>query len=133
MTGKDQTYTIAELAAEFRVTPRTIRFYEDQKLLSPARDGQNRVYSARDRVRLAWIMRGKRTGFSLAEISELLDLYDLGDGRRTQRKMTVIKCRERIDTLRQQREDIDLTISELEDFIRTLEQALPAEDKQAAE
>ncbi|NIW86644.1 MAG: MerR family transcriptional regulator, partial [Gammaproteobacteria bacterium] len=69
-------YSIGDLAREFDVTPRTIRFYEDQGLLSPARSGQNRVYTARDRTRLKLILRGKRLGFSLSEIRDILDLYD---------------------------------------------------------
>ena len=74
------TFTITDLAGEFKITPRTIRFYEDKHLLQPSRQGLSRVYSRRDRARLQLILRGKRLGFSLAEIKEMLDLYDLGDG-----------------------------------------------------
>ena len=116
-----QTYSIADLATEFGVTARAIRFYEDQGLLSPSRDGQNRVYRPRDFARLAWILRGKRVGFTLKEIDELLALYDLDDERKTQRNETHKKCRQRIDTLKQQRADIDLTINELDEFCETLE------------
>jgi DNA-binding transcriptional MerR regulator len=117
-----QTWTISELAKEFGVTPRTIRFYEDQHLLTPQRDGQNRIYEARDRARLAWILRGRRVGFSLAEITEMLDLYDLGDERETQRVVTLEKCRERLATLEAQRDDLDATIDELRNFCRLLEE-----------
>ncbi|WP_417464191.1 MerR family transcriptional regulator [Kordiimonas sp.] len=110
------TYSIKELACDFGVTPRTLRHYEDQGLLTPERQGQNRIYHAHDRVRLAWILRGKRVGFSLQEIGEMLDLYDLGDGRETQRSVTVDKCRERIRALEEQRDDINATIDELHDF-----------------
>lgn len=122
--GKESRYSITDLASEFGVTSRTIRFYEDRGMLAPDRQGQTRIYSARDRARLAWILRGKRVGFSLGEIAEMLDLYDLEDGRVTQRQVTLNKCRERIKALRQQRDDIDLTIGELEEFCRILEDEL---------
>ena len=124
----ENTYSIADLAAEFCITARTLRFYEDRGLISPRREGQNRIYSARDRARVAWILRGKRTGFSLAEIGDLLDLYDLGDGRATQQRVTLQKCRERIAALESQRDDIDHTIDELEEFCQTLEGILAEDD-----
>jgi DNA-binding transcriptional MerR regulator len=113
-------FSIADLAQEFAVTARTIRFYEDEGLIAPERQGTARLYSKRDRARLAWILRGKRLGFSIAEIRELLDLYNLGDGRETQRRRTIEKCEDRIVALRRQRDDIDAMIDELQGFVGTL-------------
>jgi len=91
-------YSIGELCDEFGVTARALRFYEDEELIAPER-------------------RGTRVGLSLAEIKELLDLYDIGDGRRTQRLKTVERCQARVDSLKRQKIDIDATIKELEGFI----------------
>jgi DNA-binding transcriptional MerR regulator len=115
------SFTITDLAAQFGVTPRAIRFYEDQGLIQPRRVGLNRVYSRRDRARLAWILRGKNVGFSLAEIRELLDLYDAGDGGVRQRERTLEACGRRIAALVEQRNDIDATIEELENFVAVVE------------
>ena len=110
-------HSIGELCDEFGVTARALRFYEDEALISPERRGTLRLYTDRDRARLAWILRGKRVGLSLAEIKELLDLYDIGDGRRMQRLKTVEICQGRVDKLKQQRVDIEAAIEELESFI----------------
>jgi len=109
------TYTIGELAAEFGVTARTIRFYEDKNLLEPARNGIHRVYARRDRGRLRLILRGKRLGFSLSDICEMLSLYDLNDDGREQLKVSLEKSLKRLTVLRQQRRDIDEVIGELQD------------------
>lgn len=112
----NQEYSIKELSSAYGVTARTLRYYEDQGLLSPKRDGQHRIYNNADRVRLAWILRGRRVGFSLAEIGEMLDLYDLGDGRKTQRAVTLARCEERIQALKAQRDDLNATLKELQGF-----------------
>ena len=121
-------YSIGELCDEYGVTARALRFYEDENLISPERRGTARLYSDRDRARLTWILRGKRVGFSLAEIGELLDLYDLGDHRETQRRVTIDRCKERIASLRHQREDIDHTIQDLQNFVVQLGGALDKGD-----
>jgi DNA-binding transcriptional MerR regulator len=113
-------YTITDLVGEFHITPRTLRFYEDEGLLKPLRRGQMRLYSKADHARLAWVLRGKRVGFSLAEIRELLDLYGADSSRTTQRVKTLEKCQERIAALERQRNDLDQMIDELQDFCATL-------------
>lgn len=108
-----RTWTISELSAEFGITPRAIRFYEDEELISPTRQGQARIYAARDRARLALILRGKRVGFSLDEIKEMLDLYDVKDGQATQLSYTIKKFSQRIAALELQRADIEHSLEEL--------------------
>lgn len=114
-------FTISDLTAEFGLTARALRFYEEEGLISPTRAGLNRIYSKRDRARLAWIVRAKNVGFSLVEIKELIDLYDLGDGRVTQKARTIERCREQVAKLTAQRQDIDSAIAELNTFIAQLE------------
>lgn len=109
----ERTFTIRNLCVEFRVTPRALRFYEDKGLLYPAREGLNRVYNHRDRARLQLILRGKRVGLSLAEIREILDLYDENDGGAAQMAKSLKKFRERIVALEAQRDDIDGAIEQL--------------------
>ena len=95
---------------------------EDEGLISPERQGLTRIYSRRDRARLAWILRGKRVGFSLTEIREMIDLYDADEEHEAQRRVTVDKCRARIDLLTRQKDDIDAAIAELAAFVATIEQ-----------
>ena len=126
MDAERRFYSIGEMGDEFGVTARALRFYEDEELIAPERRGTTRLYTDRDRARLAWILRGKRVGLSLSDIKELLDLYDIGDGRKTQRLKTVERCQGQVDKLKQQRVDIDATINELEGFI-TLVKSLDQE------
>jgi DNA-binding transcriptional MerR regulator len=114
-------YSIGELCDEFDVTARALRFYEDEALIAPERRGTQRLYTDRDRARLAWILRGKRVGLSHDDIKDMLDLYDVGDGRETQRLKTIERCQGQVDRLKRQRVDIDATIKELDEFIALLQ------------
>ena len=115
-------YPIGAICESFAVTARALRFYEDEGLLEPERRGSARLYSDRDRARLTWILRGKRVGFSLGEIKEMLDLYHLGDQQETQRRVTVERCVKRIAALQRQKGDIDAMIAELQGFVTTLDE-----------
>src|SRR5579871_2624301 len=117
----ERSYTIRQLCNEFKVTPRAPRFYEDKGLLSPAREGLNRVYNYRDRARLTIILRGKRVGLSLSEIREILDLYSHEDGGAAQNAKALRKFKERIVALEAQREDIDQAIELLRTGCENLE------------
>lgn len=119
-----RTYSIRQLCLEFKCTPRALRFYEDKGLLNPARDGMNRVYSYRDRARLQLILRGKRVGLSLAEIGEILDLYEADESGAQQAAKSLRKFRERIGALEQQKQDIDHAIEELQRGISAMEKRL---------
>jgi DNA-binding transcriptional MerR regulator len=110
--GRD-VFTIRELAKECGVTARTLRFYEEKGLLSPRRNGQERLYSRRDRARLKYVLMGRGVGFSLDEVREMLDLYDLGDGQETQLRVALSKFHERIARLERQRTEIEGVIDEL--------------------
>lgn len=119
-----RTFSIRQLCVEFGCTPRALRFYEDKGLLNPARDGMNRVYSYKDRARLQLILRGKRVGLALAEIREILDLYEVGDGGAQQAARSLRRFRERIVALEQQKLDIDKAIEELRAGCEALEARL---------
>lgn len=110
---KKTQFTIGDLAKEFGCTLRTLRFYEDKGLLNPKRDGLNRLYNRRDRARLKLVLMGKRVGFSLTEIRDMLDLYDLRDGQVTQLRVALSRFNEQIAVLEDQRKDIEQAIEEL--------------------
>lgn len=109
-------YTITELSNELEVTPRAVRFYEAKGLLDPQRVGQNRVYTYRDRARLLLILRGKRLGFSLAEVKEYLDLYDADPTQKEQFLHLLRGVRQRVGELELQRRDLELTLEELREI-----------------
>lgn len=109
-----RTYSIAELAREFGVTPRAIRFYEDKGLLAPRRQGQRRIYSERERVRLLLIVRGKRLGFSLGECQEIIDMYGAEPTEGAQLRRLIETIRQRRRSLRERMEDMRLTLDELD-------------------
>ena len=125
--GRD-CFSITDLSDEFGVTARALRFYEGEGLIAPERRGTQRLYSQRDRARLAWILRGKRVGFSLHAIREMIDLYDEGDGRRHQRAVAIARCRERIASLEAQKHDIDAAVAELAGFVAVLEAGAAREE-----
>src|SRR5438094_8825138 len=108
-----ESFTIRELTREFAISARTLRFYEEKGLIAPRRNGQERLYSRRDRARLRYVLMGKSVGFSLEEVREMLDLYDLGDGQRTQLQVALTRFQERIARLECQRADIERAIAEL--------------------
>lgn len=110
------TYSITELAKEFGVTTRTIRHYEDRGLLNPQREGMNRIFSNRDRVRLKLALRAKRLGFSLNDIRELFELYDMAKDEEKQLVEFLAKLEKRRTILEQQREDIEVMLSEVDFF-----------------
>ena len=114
LPGKEITYSISELAHEFDVTPRTIRYYEDEGLLTPLREGQTRIYSHRDKIRLKLTLRGKRLGFSLAEIRELFDMYDTDKSSKNQLNSMIRLIESKRSALHQQLEDIQMVMAELE-------------------
>lgn len=111
----EQTYSIGELSKEFDITPRSIRFYEEQGLLAPQRNGQSRIYRKKDRVRLKLILRGKRLGFSLAETKTLFDLYDTNQSSRVQLQEMLRMTHDKRAVMTQQMEDIQMLMNELND------------------
>jgi len=117
-------FSIGELAQEFDVTPRAIRFYEDQGLLAPRRDGQRRIYTARDRTRLKLTLRGKRLGLSLSEIRELIDMYEPGRDARPQLERFLSVLESHKTSLLQQRADIEAQLTELDAFEKRVRKQL---------
>ncbi len=109
----DQTMTIRQMCEKFDVTPRTLRFYETKELLFPLREGQKRLYGKRDRARLKLILRGKRFGFSLEEIRQLLDLYYMDDTQETQLRETLVLAQKHLADMQTQRTELDEAIAEL--------------------
>ena len=131
----DQTMTIREMCDTFEVTPRTLRFYEAKELLFPIREGQKRLFTRRDRARLKLILRGKRFGFSLEDIRQLLDLYDLGDQQQTQFQRSYEVAQERLADMERQRDELSEAIKDLKEQIKWGEKVIASmtEDKKAAE
>lgn len=123
-------FSISELAKEYGVTPRAIRHYEDEGLLSPERKGQARIYYTRDRTRLRLILRGRRLGFSLQEIKEFLDLYDADPSEVTQLKYFLVKVGERRQMLLRQRDDIDATLEELDQIENNCSEVLQQKENE---
>ncbi|MBI1261938.1 MAG: MerR family transcriptional regulator [Rhizobiales bacterium] len=129
----ETTFSITQLAEEFDLTTRAIRFYEDKGLLSPERQGQTRIYHHRDRARLILIVRGRNVGLALSEIREILDLYDLEDGCETQYRVAADKFRKRIESLESQRDEIDLQIKGLQEGVERMEKMIAQDMKDASE
>lgn len=129
MPGMTRTYGIAELAREFEVTHRTIRFYEDQGLLAPLRDGQRRIYGPRDRTRLKLILRGRRLGFSLAEVGEIIGLYDAPEGEAGQLATLIERIERRKAELEAKRRDIDASLRDLYSVVGNCRKRLSELDK----
>ena len=130
--AKQRSYTISQLSRELDVTPRALRFYEDKGLLSPSRNGLNRVYSVRDRARLKLVLSGRKVGFSLNDLREMLDLYDLGDNQRAQLRAAYKKHRQQIEVLNQQRHEIDEALDALHKGVAWLETKLDTIEPEAS-
>ena len=130
--ARTPTYSISDLAREFALTTRAIRFYEDCGLVTPSRRGRARVYGERERVRIKLILRGKRLGLALAEIGELLDMYEIGRNERAQLSRFLSLLAERRARLLQQKEDIDIVLAEIggieRECRRRLKEAAPGPD-----
>ena len=120
------TYTITELANEFDITPRALRFYEEKGLLSPAREGQTRIYSHKDRVRLQLILSGRGVGLTLREISDIFDLYQADGDCEEQYRLAIQLFRRRMKVVEEQREEVDRQIERLHDICNDLEHKLEA-------
>jgi DNA-binding transcriptional MerR regulator len=129
---RQRWFTIGDLAREFDVTLRTLRFYEDKGLLDPRREGLNRLYSRRDRARLKIVLLCKRVGFSLTEIKEMLDLYDQKDGQLTQLRAVLRKFSDQVAVLEEQRKDIEAGLVELHENIADLTAAIEGREARPA-
>ena len=127
MRAGERLLTVTELAAELGVTPRAIRFYEDKGLLEPGRVGAPRVYTARERARMLLILRGKRLGFSLAEIKDFLDLYAVDPRHLEQKRALLVGVRKRIDELEEMRVSVERTLAELRSVETQVSREISAE------
>lgn len=131
---EEKTMTIREMCDAYDVTPRTLRFYEAKELLQPIRQGTKRLFTKRDRARLKLILRGKRFGFSLEEIRQLLALYDLGDSQATQIRATYDVAQKHLAGMIAQRDDLTAAIEELSEQLSWADRVLADMDqKEAAE
>ena len=124
LSDPERLYGIAELANEFGITARAIRFYEDQGLLAPRRDGQRRIYTPRDRTRLKLTLRGKRLGLTLSEIRELIDMYEPGRDERPQLERFLAVLESHRTSLLQQRTDIEAQLAEIQSFEKKIRKRL---------
>lgn len=129
----ERIYSISELSSEFGITPRTIRYYESEGLISPDREGQKRIYSARDRVRLALVLRGKRLGFSLAEAKEIIDLYAAPHGEVGQLRTMLAKLDQKREMLEQKRKDLDTSITSMDRYAERCRERLVELESSARE
>jgi len=129
---EEELMTIRQMCDAFDVTPRTLRFYESKELIFPLREGQKRFYSRRDRGRLKLILRGKRFGFALEEMRQLLNLYDRGDAQEEQLKRTYAAARERLAQMEHQRDELNEAIDELREQLETGAEMIAAFRKPAA-
>ncbi|MBF9060342.1 MerR family DNA-binding protein [Rhodobacterales bacterium HKCCSP123] len=120
----ENVMTIRQMCDAYEVTPRTLRFYEQKELLFPIREGQKRLFTRRDRARLTLILRGKRFGFSLEEIRQLLDLYYVGDQQATQLSRTLDIARDRLTDMERQRAELDVAINDLRSQMSLVEDML---------
>lgn len=130
--NKDKLFSISEIARETDVTPRTIRFYESKGLITPRRAGNTRVYTHRDKTRMTLILRGKRLGFSLAEIKEYLDLYDHDSKHAEQTQHLLVRVRKRISDLEHQSRDLKAALKELADIERQAVQVIDLNERKAS-
>ncbi|MBV1863239.1 MAG: MerR family DNA-binding transcriptional regulator [Rhodobacteraceae bacterium] len=129
----DQVFSIRQMCDRFNVTPRTLRFYEAKELIAPLREGQRRVYSKREAARVHLILLGKKFGFSLEELRQLLDLYYLDDAQQTQLTQTFAMATKRLDALKAQRDELNVAINDLETRIKWGAKMITPQKQQAAE